>query len=242
MIIGLGCGRCGTTSLAEILRLPHEGTLLPWDFQERRYRVALNRALQAGGDVGYSWLNYVERTLEWHPDTRFLCLRRDREATLRSWQNHMKGREFFGWTGFDPDAAESKTYETMPTFGGVSVEEGAPLYYDLYYQRSQELQKQYPKRFRIFDAHTVLNTRKGQREMLRFSKRSQPLRLKVRKNPVLQEDGAEMKNLMIDMARRVVEVGGGKLSPEDSDRMRRLARSKYGDHENYDLNVTVHAR
>jgi hypothetical protein len=245
VIIGLGCGRCGTTSLAEVLKLPHEATTLPWEFHERRFRLAMSRIQQSGGDVGFGWLNYVEATLEWFPETRFVCLKRDRVGNIRSWISHMQGRDRFGWEGFETIGVKKDdrvSYAAMPTFGGCSIEEGVPRYYDLYYQSAQKLEEKYPARFRIFDVQSVLNTRKGQREMLRFVGLDQPVQLNVNKNPLWQRDDLEFKNLVLKMTQRLLDSGEGELSPEDSDRMREMVKTKYGDHESYDLNIRVETR
>jgi hypothetical protein len=243
MIIGLGSGRCGTTSLADLLGIPHENCMLPWDFHEGRFRLAVHRAEHFGGDVGFYYLNYVDRILQWKPKTKFVCLKRNRADTIRSWSKHMVGRDYFGWTGIMVRGGQNETFEAMPTFGEVPVEEGAPRYYDLYYEKARRLQEAHPSSFRVFGMD-VLNERKAQRELLRFVGRPyQKVQLGVKKNPKWQDGNSEWKNLVMKIARQVADGDEAQLSEEDSTRLAEIAKKRFpGQYEQWNINVTVQAR
>jgi hypothetical protein len=60
MIIGLGTGRCGTGSLAEILGLNHETAVLPWNRDMTRFKSVWQGVRRVKGDVDSYWMPYVE--------------------------------------------------------------------------------------------------------------------------------------------------------------------------------------
>ena len=94
--MGLGSGRCGTLSLSTLLdaqyqvNVTHErGFRLPWNPVDYYLTLTLDSLFKQYmgawvGDVAYWYLPYVERILQLYPDTKFVCLRRDREETIAS--------------------------------------------------------------------------------------------------------------------------------------------------------------
>lgn len=144
MILGLGTGHCGTRSLAALLGLPHEKYRLPWKRDEKRLDRIWEDLMKDGGDVGLQWLPYVEMVLERAPDTRFLCLQRDREDTLRG----------FGVAEYNDPLGEIE--------GRIPIGD----YYDRYYYEAMRLRVAHPERFRIFPMEQVLNFEPYQSEML----------------------------------------------------------------------------
>ena len=186
MLIGLGTGRCGTGSLAETLGLNHEAAVLPWKKSLVRLGCVWQGVRRSKGDVGSYWLPYVEDVLEREPDTRFVCLQREREATCRSWERMHAARDRFAvevpWR--QPDGV-IKVINLMPD-SDKPVAEAVRDYYDDYYREARRLAQKHPKRFRIFESPKVLNDRKLQREMLRFSGLRQSVtrsRVHTKKNP-----------------------------------------------------------
>ena len=170
IIIGLGTGRCGTKSLSEILGVTHEAHPLPWLHDERLCRHAIKNVLQSGGDVGCYWLNYVDRLLELRPDAKFVCLRRGREATVKSWVRRFEGSERFALSVMHMDKW-GRIYAPLmfPDYGDISLDEAAGRYWDGYYERAEELQEQYPESFRIYWMDKALGDRSVQKQVLRFA-------------------------------------------------------------------------
>jgi hypothetical protein len=125
---------------------------------------------KSGGDVGCYWLNYAEPLIALHPATKFICLKRDRAKTVRSWARRMKGRMAFGIYIMYVDAdGRMHAPSLFPDYSGLSMEEAAGCYWDEYYNRAEKLQERYPEQFRIYSMLSVLNDRKCLKEMFRFA-------------------------------------------------------------------------
>ena len=174
IVIGLGSGRCATMSLAHLLDsqpdsdVTHEAHALPWDFelriwQEQTKRFFLRRA-EIIGDVGYYWINYVERLLKKEPQVKFICLKRDRQEVIESMWVHSRG------LNVHPTDDWMRMYPRYPCDRKTAI----GLMWDDYYKIAESLQGRYPKSFRIFDIGS-LNTEKGQKEILSFAGIKNPI-------------------------------------------------------------------
>ncbi len=249
MIIGLGSGRCGTMTLSKILGLPHEAKLLPWDFDEERFARALKHAERNGGAVGCFWLNYVEPLLERYPKTKFICLKRDRDATVKSWVRHMKGHTRFrhesAWTTADGRRhVESK----FPDYGDLSIPEAAAQYYDDYYGTSEKLADLHPESFRMFVAPDVFNKAKPQRKLLAFcGLRARRVRLGIRSNATPDPVRQELTNIIKEESWKLFRKGGAdaRMDVGKSARVRELSAimaAREGKSPPEVVDVTIHAR
>ncbi len=194
LIIGLGTGRSGTTSLAHLLHtqpssfVVHEGSLsrtvngkkesynqlLPWKKDPSLLDGFLKELEQQAGDahfygsVGFYFLPYVEDILERHPDTKFIVLARRREEVVRSFSLH--SGECNWWMdhqgkGFTLDPMWDVAF---PKFKASTKEEAIAQYWDLYWKRSLELERKYPQSLRIFEVSS-LNTTDGIHRILDFA-------------------------------------------------------------------------
>lgn len=141
LVIGLGPGRCGSTSLAAMLGTAadsictHETPpLIFWnpepeqvDFHLRRFRIlASHFALVA--DVSHWWLNTTGRVLEEFPGAKFIGLIRDPDECAMSFMR-IQG---FGKNSFNPWARGNDFWRsgywdaTYPTFALPSDFEARP--------------------------------------------------------------------------------------------------------------------
>ncbi len=177
LVIGLGSGRCGTTSLAHLLnKQPHasvtheEPPLLPWqvDAALLAERLAGLRARPETlvGDVAFYYLPYVELIAAQLPNTRFVCLRRDREETVRSFVAKSEGVHH--WIQHDGTQWQKSPDwdDCFPKYDLVDKTAAIGRYWDEYYARATELATQLPS-FRIFEM-TALNDREGVEDLLDF--------------------------------------------------------------------------
>jgi len=177
-IFGLGTGRCGTVSLSRLLDMQegfavsHEIVGGPlWEFNAGYIDLLMDRLFTydglVAGDVAYHLIPYVESLIERFRDSRFICLRRDREATIRSfrmklsgrghpWQIGIRNKQRSGWIGQFITA-------NIPDFTEV-----IGRYWIEYNDCADEFQRRYPDRFRIWPME-ALNTRAGQGEILSFA-------------------------------------------------------------------------
>lgn len=140
-------------------------------------------------DVALYYLQYVPEVVDVHPGVRFVCLKRDRAETVRSWikkttihrwpskrvadrisslitrtpyyesRNHWMDHDGSRWL-LDP-----VWDKCFPHFEVVSKEEAINLYWRWYYKKAQMLAKTYPDQFRIYPIEK-LNSDSGQIEIL----------------------------------------------------------------------------
>lgn len=213
LIFGLGTGRCGTGSLAEILGLSHESALLPWEPDEVRFRQVWSFVCRHGGDVGFYWINYVDRVLALEPSARFICLERDRAATLRSWAKVQTGRDRLelqaAWRR--PDDRKVQVIDLLPRRDDLPIDEALAHYYDGYMAEARRLARAHPSRFRIFASPAVLRERKAQRELLRFAKLRQPVRRDATVHMGTSERKAWMHNIVNGRAMEAIRRGERKI-------------------------------
>ena len=174
-IIGLGTGRCGTTSLSKLLSLqpdiyvPHEyGKPLPWQFAKEEIDIRISELEKMNGDVAFYYLNYVEYLIERFPGVKFICLRRDREETVDSYMKKSQNRN--NWIEHDGTVWEKAVhfYDSYPKFKTDSKREALGMYYDLYYSVAEKFETKMANRFRIFDIKE-LNSATGVRNILNFA-------------------------------------------------------------------------
>ena len=186
LVLGIGCGRCGSLSLAKLLNsqpgfdVTHESRpLLPWraDHDESVVKAKIGRLLtrDAGciGDIASYYLPYVEQFLREAPHTRVICLWRDCEEVVRSfcrWSDRAHSRPTDHWSkspasGLFHDPVWSTIF---PKYDTTSREEGIRRYWHEYYEYVSRLQTKYPENVRQFEMNTALNTEAGQREVLDF--------------------------------------------------------------------------
>ena len=177
MIIGLGSGRCGTHSLAELLGLPHEfedGGPLPWATDLDKLKRRLAQVEPLGGDVAYWWLNYVKPVIKiYGPHVRFICLQRDKAETTTSRMHCYLTR------GVDRLRRNKREYDkARPTYPDVSLKESCDLYWDEYYAIARQHQAQWPKRFKIFRIEN-LNSERGVSNILKFARSDRKPRIGI---------------------------------------------------------------
>ncbi len=150
VIIGLGSGRCGTRSLAYLLRQAgvdarHErGPALSWKFELnplRHIQAGEEAGAESWADVGFYYLPHVERIRSAYPQAKFVCLRRNKSDTVRSFLTQEgRGRRWFERGG-------SAWSRSLPDYRGVPFAQAVSRYYDDYYRKAEQLCDQ---RFQIF--------------------------------------------------------------------------------------------
>lgn len=143
------------------------------------------------GDIAYYYLNYVETLLAAVPECRFVCIRRDREATIASWlqksaiqrwpslwlADRLKAlitrtpfhRAYNYWQEHDGSEwrLDPVWDSCFPKFEAASREEAIGLYWDYYYLEADRLQRLLPAAFRVFGIEE-LSDPGGQERILSF--------------------------------------------------------------------------
>jgi hypothetical protein len=178
ILIGLGTGRCGTTSLASLLNsvrgcgVTHEeGDIranLSWDFSREGIEKALkkmeSRPQGVVGDVAFYYLPYVRYIAEARPDATFICLRRDREGTIESYMKKTEGRDH--WRPESGDANDN--WDRMyPKFKAENKRVAIGMYWDFYYKTVDDLARA-EIRIRTFKMEE-LNEDAGVKSIMKFA-------------------------------------------------------------------------
>jgi len=192
-VLGIGSGRCGTTSLASFLNAQKTITCTHERYDQRsmwyrEYPLAkqqLKSILEPKegpivGDVGQSYLKFIQDILDEYDTVKIICLKRDREKTINS---------FLKWSAARyPKWLFLQNSPTTCVVGGKlmhltnlgllaewclrrvdeqSVRVDLGNYYDDYYEHCEILEKNNGGKFKIFPTET-LNTKTGMREILDF--------------------------------------------------------------------------
>ena len=183
LVLGMGTGRSGSTSLARLLSLQpgcyvgHEHPpLLPWEpdrkilqFHIERFRRLL-AMFSCAGDVAHWWLPYLETLLKKFPGMRVVCTRRSKQATVRSFES-IKGEQGTGlnhWVEHKGVGWKEHIWDRCyPKYPSENRAEAIGFYWDEYYVRAMELADRYPDNILVCDMEDM-NTIPGQEGILRF--------------------------------------------------------------------------
>ncbi len=184
IIIGLGTGRCGTVSLATLLTLQehthatHELMLLPYKFNERKFEAYMrklsNRQVRISADVALWNLPYVTAILAEYHNTKFICLKRDKEAVVKSYmaktpdRNHWTRQNSEHWSDEKWPRERKCPYQNCYPRFDADKERAIGFYWDYYEIVSETYEKEFPDNFRIFPVE-YLNTRDGCEKILSFA-------------------------------------------------------------------------
>jgi hypothetical protein len=143
------------------------------------------------GDIAFYYLNYVESIAKHNRDVRFICLRRDREQTIRSWLRkstierwpskriadrlsaivmrapYQEGYNF--WMAHDGSRWQEDPVwdKCFPKFEASSKAEAIGKYWDYYYEQAEALGRKLGDVFWIVDTGR-LDERSFQRTLLEF--------------------------------------------------------------------------
>ncbi len=189
LIIGLGTGRCGTTSLARLLSLQpdssfiHEGEftkdkyshfLLPWNTDLVKLAEWKNKLKNFSGesnfcgDVGSYFIQYVSAVLQKYPNAKFVCLKREKDQVIRSFMKKTRGRNH--WMERIPwyQARDIIWDKIFPRFDVSSKKEAIALYWNIYYVMASDFEKRFPENFKVFPTE-FLNSVSGMNEILDFA-------------------------------------------------------------------------
>lgn len=235
LVIGLGTGRSGSTSLT-LLLMAQKGACfahehppdLSWAeaegtdrlrFHLQRYAL-LTQMYDFVGDVGHWWLPRVKSIAAFFPDFRAVVMKRDRAATVESFLkvkggggegsvNHWMDHDGSYWTRVPFDRC-------YPSYRAGSMAEAIGLYWDEYYATCDRLAEAYPGQIRTFDI-TALKDPAGQEEILRFCGFPDPvLPGEIHANVGSYEEGEALWGNPFEKAR--VAQAPGAAKPDDSTR------------------------
>lgn len=154
LIFGLGTGRCGSMTLANLLSLQddclvsHEVGGLPhlsWDCNEREFSSYLNkinnRPGKYSGDVSFYTLPYANILIEMSPEVKFVILKRDKKQTISSYKKKTDGRNH--WIRHNGTKWKKDIWDKCyPKFETENKDEALEMYYDLYYSECLKIDQE----------------------------------------------------------------------------------------------------
>ncbi|HHZ95800.1 MAG TPA: tetratricopeptide repeat protein, partial [Flavobacteriales bacterium] len=172
LLIGLGTGRSGSTTLTKLWkaqpacycshehppRLPWTDTDSRYEFHKQRFLVALGGHGYVG-DVSHWWLPYVEDLIASFNGVRFVVLKRDRDATVKSFLNIKKadgGDGMNHWMKHDGTVWGHVAWdECYPTYDVDKIEIAIQHYWQDYYDTVDALIARYPAHIRQFKTEDI---------------------------------------------------------------------------------------
>lgn len=179
LVFGLGTGRCGTHSLAELLNkqkgfnITHEINdipFLPWEKDLSSMSMYLDnikvRKEKFSGDVSLYTLPYVEDILKMYPKAKFVSLKRDKKETINSFLKKTEGRNHW-------QVHNGLTYkpciwdQCFPKYSCETKKQAIGMYWDEYYLTLEKLMEKYPNNINIFNINEM-NSHDGISDILSF--------------------------------------------------------------------------
>lgn len=127
------------------------------------------------GDIAYYYLMYVEDILALDNQVRFVCIKRPKDPTVASWMQKSRiprwrslriadrvkaaiirapyQDSYNFWQEHDgTEYAVNPTWDhTFPKFEATSKREAVEKYWEFYYETAYEMEKNFPRNFRVFD-------------------------------------------------------------------------------------------
>ncbi|MEX0921387.1 MAG: hypothetical protein WD489_05965 [Rhodovibrionaceae bacterium] len=184
LILGLGTGRCGSTSFTQLLQAQPGGcfshehpTVLPWAaatpglrFHLQRFTL-LTQLFDFTGDVAHWWLPSLQGVMSFFPNFRAVVLRRDKQETIESFIKVKEGEgkgSVNHWVAHDGSYWKHVPWDRCyPKYPVKTARDGIARYWDDYYAAAGKLAGAHPDKLRIFDME-LLGSPAGQEEILRF--------------------------------------------------------------------------
>lgn len=182
ILIGLGTGRCGTTSLYRLLNfqknsnISHElEPILTWKFNkksiDKKIFQLINKKEKYVGDVAFYYLPYIEYIIKKFPQIKFICLKRIKKEVVKSFVTHTNKWNWNHWIVHIGNKWKKagKWDDAFPKYNLDSKEKAITRYYEDYYKEIRKLIKKYPKNVNLFKIDD-LNNQKRIKKILDFCK------------------------------------------------------------------------
>lgn len=121
-------------------------------------------------NVAFNWLPYVSEIMSHIVSPRCICLKRDRQEVIESFEgymptiNHWTARDSKHW---NPKYEQTGTSTAWPKYD-LPRPEAIGAYWDYYYSTADYWENKFPDCFRIFPVDT-LNSEKGVKAILKFA-------------------------------------------------------------------------
>ena len=181
IILGCGTGRCGTFTLARLLRrsgaaMTHEmntkqNLRLPFDIDKEKFTKVCKHfesvKQRAVGDSDLVYFRYLELFIEKYPDIKIVCLKRNKEDTIKSFVKKCGGKNWWSKHGYKKWINDVINFIRFPKYETENLEEAIGLYWEYYYQEINRIRKKHPKNILMIETEK-LSYREKQIEIYDF--------------------------------------------------------------------------
>ena len=183
LIIGIGTGRCGSSSLSQLLKEQNANTFfshehpirLTWGKSDQRLEWHLQRFnllskhFDFFGDVSHWWLPHCERLLSLYPSCKIVALQRTKSETIQSFVNIKKTKHgtINHWSSNDMNRIPNIWDECYPGYEITDIEECLTRYWEDYYTEVQALQEKFSDSVHIVSTEQFTDP-EIQRQLLEF--------------------------------------------------------------------------
>lgn len=179
LILGIGTGRCGSSSLAHLLGTQpgciatHEAyPVLAWQGDDQLALQKINalagRDAPVAADVAWFYLPYIPAILQQNPDARVICLERPRQEVIDSFLRKL-GNGVNHWTT-SQDRRVHRLDDCFPKYDSrLPLPEAIGRYWDDYRDRVANLCHNFPKQVGCWPMTAALNEEPVLRSLLQFA-------------------------------------------------------------------------
>lgn len=209
LVLGLGTGRSGSTSLTMLLQAQHNTyashehpPLLHWhgredllNFHVRHFEL-LTQRFDFVSDVSHWWLPRIPLLVARFPGLKAVVLMRDKEETIQSFLR-IKGGDRKGaanhWVSHDGTYwGKARWDPCYPCYSKTTTRDALEAYWNEYYGTSRELAETYPDNLMMFKTRS-LSDKAGQSRILEFCGFQNPVLLdNVHANRSTIQDGIKL--------------------------------------------------
>lgn len=185
LVVGVGTGRCGTKSLARLLKLQdhtfatHErfGPRVRWDcppnlWPFRLWKDTKERDSKFVVDIAFYWTPHIETFLKWGEredrEVRIVGLKRDRTETVDSYDKWKPNSDHWSYHGYRQTQFDQWDH-SYPYFETDSKREGIGKFWDYTYNIIEKWQEK-DERVRLFNAFECFNEEGGVKSILEHCK------------------------------------------------------------------------
>ena len=169
VILGCGTGRCGTFTLAHILRksgvnMSHEmygKTKLRLEFKiDKEKFLKLCKYFErledkAVGDSDLVYFRYLELFIEKYPDIMIICLKRNKEDTVKSFVKKCEGKNWWFKHGYKKWINDVVNFIRFPKYETEDLEETIGLYWEHYYEEIDRIRKKHYKNILMIETEKL---------------------------------------------------------------------------------------
>ena len=156
-----------TEEMKEVLRQAEAQGGVDLKQIDDRLKVIFGRTGDTVADISFYYLPYIKHILTSHPNTKVVCLQRNKNDTVNSYMTKTSGRNH--WCNDGGSRADPIWDKTYPHYDDIKNKKDAiKRYWEEYYETMNGLVSLYPDNVHVYDFINVLNDKQTQTHMFNF--------------------------------------------------------------------------